>query len=104
VDPDYPFVLRERLGHAGVAALSDLFASQKADIMTLVVDTFERRLGDECARLRSDVRSEMKELRSELGSAFKVEVANVRADLLKWSFLFWLGQVAAVYGLVAVLR
>jgi hypothetical protein len=100
VDPDYPFVLRERLGHAGVAALSDLFASQKVEIMTLVADSFERRLADECAKLRA----EMKELRSELGAAFKVEVANVRADLLKWSFLFWLGQVAAVYGLVAVLR
>jgi len=46
----------------------------------------------------------MRDLRSELRADFKVEVANTRADLLKWSFLFWIGQVAAISGLVTLLR
>lgn len=110
----YPFVLRERLGNQGVAALFEVLTSEKADIMTLVVDTFERRLAGECGKLRAELRDEMTELRSELSTEmkelrvelradFKVEVANVRADLLKWSFVFWTGQVAVVCALMTVL-
>jgi hypothetical protein len=105
----YPFVLRERLGSQG--ALADVLASDRADVVTLVTDTFERRLGEECGKLRaemselrSDLRQDMKELRFELRSDFKVEVANIRADLLKWSFLFWVGQVAAVMAFISIGR
>ena len=51
--------------------------------MTLVADRFERRLGEECGKLREEFRALGVELRSDL----KVEVANARADLLNWSFL-----------------
>ena len=68
--------------------------------MTLVADRFERRLGEECGKLRAEFRALGIELRSDL----KVEVANVRADLLKWSFLFWIGQITAVAGLASLIR
>jgi hypothetical protein len=29
------------------------------------------------------------------------DVTTVRVDLMKWSFLFWIGQVAATAGLMA---
>jgi hypothetical protein len=29
------------------------------------------------------------------------ELSNTRVDMLKWSFLFWIGQVAAVAGLLS---
>ena len=61
---------------------------------------FERRLAEECAKLHE----EFKALRVEFRADLKVEVANVRADLLKWSFLFWIGQIAAVAGLASLLR
>jgi hypothetical protein len=31
------------------------------------------------------------------------EMADLRFELLKWTFLFWVGQLFAVAGLVAVL-
>ena len=46
----------------------------------------------------------MKDLRQELGADFKVEVANVRSGLIKWSFLFWIGQVIAVVSLASAFR
>jgi hypothetical protein len=113
VEPsDVPNVLRERLGNAGVTSLAEVLAVERTDIVTLVMDSFERRLAEECGRLRTDLRaemaafrfdlrSEMKDLRLELGAAFKVEVANVGSDLIKWSFLFWIGQVIAVVSLAA---
>jgi hypothetical protein len=85
---------------------------EPSDVPNVLRDSFERRLAEECGRLRtdlraemaafrSDYRSEMKDLRLELGAAFKVEVASVRSDLIKWSFLFWIGQVIAVVSLAS---
>jgi len=32
--------------------------------------------------------------------ATKVDLANTRADLIKWMFIFWIGQVATTLGIV----
>jgi hypothetical protein len=112
---DFPFVLRERLGNAGGNALAEVFAVERTDIVTLVMETFERRLAEECGRLRTDLRTEMaalrtdfrsalKDLHVELRSDLKIEVTNVRSDLIKWSFVFWIGQVIAVMSLAAAFR
>ena len=37
-------------------------------------------------------------------AAVRVEIARVRADLLKWSFVFWVGAVGAIAALAGVLR
>ncbi|MGE0865372.1 MAG: hypothetical protein AB7P34_15870 [Vicinamibacterales bacterium] len=84
-------------------------------LLNAATERFELRLAEECGRvrtdfraemrgLRSELRADMRDLRTELHADFKVEVANTRADLLKWSFLFWIGQVAAISGLVTLLR
>jgi hypothetical protein len=46
------------------------------------------------------LREEMSHLRVDL----RVEIATARADAIKWSFLFWIGQMAAVSGLMTLLR
>jgi hypothetical protein len=38
-------------------------------------------------------------LRAGLGSV-RQELATSRVEMLKWSFLFWIGQVAAMAGLL----
>jgi hypothetical protein len=65
-------------------------------VMSVVTERFERRLTEECAKLRS----EMVQLRADL----RVDIANARADFVKWSFLFWIGQAATVAGLLVALR
>ena len=37
-------------------------------------------------------------------TAVEVRIAETKADLLKWSFVFWCGAVAAIAGLAGVLR
>ena len=42
-------------------------------------------------------------LESLLIERFERRLAETRFDILKWSFVFWIGQVAAVVGLISLL-
>jgi hypothetical protein len=57
------------------------------DVLTLASERFERRLAEEIAGVR-------KELHEGL-AAVRGEMATMRVEWLRWSFLFWLGQIAA---------
>ena len=91
----WPFDLRERLGD-GSAALAGVLEDRDHDLMTVVTERFEHLLTEECAK----VHSEIVELRADL----RVDIANARADFIKWSFLFWIGQAATMAGLLVALR
>jgi hypothetical protein len=67
-------------------------------------------LRQEMAELRADLRQEMTvlgvDLRQEmmqLGAALREQMADGRFELIKWCFLFWLGQVVAVSGILALM-
>ena len=50
-------------------------------------------------------RGEFTDFRLELKDEFiqlRKEMANQRVELLRWSFLFWIGQVAATAGLISL--
>lgn len=47
----------------------------------------------------ADVKTEVVNVKIELGNV-RAELGNVKADLVKWMFVFWIGQVAAIFGLV----
>ncbi|MFQ6013905.1 MAG: hypothetical protein ACE5NP_00500 [Anaerolineae bacterium] len=66
----------------------------KEDVIVLVEEKFERRLVEEISKLRGELREEMAGLR--------VELANTRADLIRWMFIFWVGQVATILGILFV--
>ena len=113
--------LQERLGPDGAAALVHLFnvARQEwaADVTTATVERFERRLADEVAMLRSEVRSvettltlemtrEFAAVRQEMTGGFgsvREQIVAQRFELLKWSFAFWLGQIIAVATVVGLM-
>lgn len=124
---DVPPALRERLGPNGTAGLLGLFATAHqewtADVTTAAVERFERRLTEEAANwrvalaqteaaLRLEMRdgdARLREKMRELGSDLRSEMASLRQEhlagrfeLLKWCFVFWVGQVFAVAGVVAV--
>jgi len=96
-----PGALQERLGDDGAEALVTLFESAREewteDVLTTTIDRFERRLTTEISLLRVDVTREVSALRQDFTRA----ISDTRVDELKWSFLFWVGQVAAMAGLLA---
>jgi len=91
--------LAARRGPAATLDLVDLIdRSERQCVETMLtqsVERFERRLGEEVSSLRVDVIQGHATLRQE--------IAGQKADLLKWSFLFWTGQMIALAGIVAML-
>jgi hypothetical protein len=57
---------------------------------------------DGLTAVRTDVHGGVNSLRQEVNS-LRQEMATTRVEMLKWSFLFWIGQVAAMAGLFAVM-
>ncbi|MBI1875246.1 MAG: hypothetical protein HYS05_15350 [Acidobacteria bacterium] len=98
---DVPQALRHTLGDAATLELLELFDTAREenrnDVLTAATDRFERRLTEECGKIRLEIAG----LRHDMTQGF----GTLRVELLKWSFLFWIGQVAAITAIMtAILR
>ncbi len=82
--------LRERLGGRAARDLEEFTDANRArwseDVLHPASDRFENRLT-----------AEMAAFRLEMQSGF----GDLRVEVLRWSFLFWIGQIAAIAGLLA---
>jgi hypothetical protein len=91
--------LKQKLGEDGMLGLQSFVdeAGQrwKEDVLSIAAERFERRLAEELGAFRVEIAKEF--------ATMRVELATMRADLLKWSFLFWIGQFAAVSAMMAFL-
>jgi len=67
------------------------------EVSAAVIDRFEHRLSTEISAVRVDVSRELATLRVDVAR----EVSALRVEWLKWSFLFWIGQVATMASLLA---
>ena len=96
-------VLRDRLGHEATLVLFGVLESShrewRDEVLVIAADRFERRLSEEMGALRVEMAKEFAAVRREMADGF----AGIRVESIKWSFLFWIGQVAAVGGLMAIL-
>ena len=63
------------------------------EVLDTAAERFERRLTEELGKIRI----EMANLRADLHE----QIAAMRVEILRWSFLFWIGQLAAITGLLA---
>jgi hypothetical protein len=77
-----------------VGLLNDMDAAFRAELRDLNEENFRR------------FEAKLEQRVSELGSELRVEIAGLRTDmaglkaeLIKWMFLFWLGTVATMLGL-----
>jgi len=86
-----PRELREQLGESGSEALVDTFATAHM----VAVDNFERTVSAMGERFEHRLGDVEGRLRRDLG--------DLKFELLKWSFLFWVAQVAAIAGILSVL-
>jgi hypothetical protein len=95
----------EALGEDVANELVDWFnsvdATYKADLRDLIevqAQRFDARLEQRLAETRADLRGEVGQVRAEMGVGFaqlRTEMAGLRAELIRWMFLFWLGSVGA---------
>ena len=96
-----PAAVRTRLGDDATFGLIELLDSDRREwsehVLSVAADRFERRLTEEI----SDFREEIREGLHDGLTSVRQEIATTRVEMLTWSFLFWIGQVAAMVGLLA---
>ena len=89
----------EKFGHDLVDELVNWFNdtdtaywAELRELNDLNFARFDAKLEQRVAEVKSELRQGMAQLRTEL--------ADLRANLIKWMFLFWMGQAGLTVGLV----
>ena len=107
--------LREALGTEASEDLAVAFEENKKEMLLASHDRFESRLAIVSAELRAELTRTQAELRQEIAagdaalrvvlseglSKIRTEMGDLRADVLRWLFVFWVGQIMAVATLLA---
>jgi hypothetical protein len=107
-----PKPLREKLGEKGTDALVQVLNKNEKETSSSVIDFAEQRFEKHLTEEISSVREEMARGDHSLRDDLKADIADLRgiiqkskADTVKWMFLFWIGQIGAVLGIIlAVFR
>jgi len=80
-----PKDIREKLGDDGADALVEILnkveESVKKDNISFVEEKFERGLSEEIGKV-------------------KVEIAETKVSIVKWMFIFWVGQIGVLTGIL----
>ena len=90
-----PTPLRGKLGETASDGLVTMFA----DAHRIATASFERTLD----RSLADMSNSFDRRLTEEASKLRVEMALVKFDILKWNFLFWVGQLAAMTAILSVM-
>ncbi len=108
-----PRSLREQLGDQGADDLVDLLnralGESRDGTLALAAEKFERTLSEEIAQVNQRITEETNRLDrriSEEIASLRTELLThaeqTKADLIRWMFLFWVGQLAAILGVLFV--
>lgn len=96
-----PTVLRERLGHEATFGLIELLNTEEKEWSSVVsdrtADRFERRLTSEMSGMKVELCQAM----NDGLTGVREELATSRVEMLKRSFVFWVGQILAVIAVMA---
>ena len=105
-----PVALQERLGVEATSGLLQVLdrahREGRADVIDACTDRFERRLVEEISSVRMQVTQVEASLRQDMarmGNDIRHDMASNRVELLKWCFLFWVGQVVAIAGIMSLM-
>jgi len=77
------------LGDDGTEALVEMVYAAAADWRDDALNRFDQRITQEVSALKVDVTKEL---------------ASMRVEILRWSFVFWITQLGAVAGLLAYMN
>ncbi len=95
----------DKLADELVNCLNSIEASYRAELKDLFAAHFGRfeeklefRLADSKAELHEQMADSKAELREQMAQ-LRVEVHSVKAELIKWTFVFWVPVVLTVIGL-----
>ncbi len=91
-----PKVLREKIGEEGVdeliSIINEVEKEARKDSLALAEERFERRLSEEVAKVNNKITEETGKLR--------IEIEKTKSEILKWMFIFWIGQIGVLSGII----
>jgi hypothetical protein len=90
-----PGPVREKLGDEGSDGLVMMFA----EAHRIGTDQLDRRIAEVSASFEHRLNDELSKFRLEMTR----QMSDLRFDLLKWNFLFWVGQLAAIIAILGVM-
>lgn len=106
--------LRDELGPEASQDLGSAFVEVQNDMLTITTERFDGRLLAVGSELRSEIYRAQSDLRLEMAhmdaglrvalaeglSNIRTDMSDMRAEVIRWSFLFWVGQFAATAALL----
>lgn len=107
--------LREKLGFDESDDLAAALEDSRVDMLVASQERFEARLSVVSTEIRAELARTQAELRQEIAngdaglrialaeglSRLRSDMSDLRVGVLRWSFLFWIGQVAATAALLS---
>ena len=93
-------------GRGAIVALH-VMTEDKNDILERATERFERRLAEECGKLRVEIASGNGSLRAEMAEGFgalRAEMIHRNAELLKWGMVYAVSNLGLVAGLLVLFR
>jgi hypothetical protein len=104
--PNLGLRLRDKLGPDASQELSKAFEEVENDMLTLAAERFDRRLAAVECNLRQDMARMQTGLRVAIAeglATIRKDMNETRADVIRWSFMFWIGQLAATAALLGLM-
>ena len=89
----------------GFGALRGEIASLRQD-MTALASTLRQEMAAGTGTIRQEMAAATSTIRQEMAAAtsgLRQEIANQKLEMLKWAFLFWVGQFFAIASLMFLL-
>ena len=91
----------------GAPAALDTMTDHEDDLLERAAERSERRLAEECGKLRVEMAQGFGALRTEMAHGFgavRAEIIDRNATLLKWLLVYAVTQIAAIVGLLRLFR
>ena len=112
--PNLGLRLRDKLGPEASQDLSHAFEEVHNDMLTMTAERFDGRLIVVGSELRSEIYQTQSELRQEMTrmdagirialteglSKIWTGMSEMQINVIRWSFVFWIGQFAATAALL----
>ena len=94
------------VNRAAVREVADLYYARFDARLEKGLAEVRAEMAKESGQLRSEMAAELGKVRSEMADGFgkvRSEAAGKHADLIKWMFIFWIGTLVPLAGLIVAL-
>jgi hypothetical protein len=98
-----PRVLRQKWSEDEVDAVIELINKSnlklKEDVLVFVEEKFERILTEDIAKVGQKIAEENEKMNEKISNLDR-RIAETHANIIKWMFIFWMGQIGAILGIL----